>query len=130
MKFNSQIARLNKSQQKFLQGVFALAEIGLADVDTSRTGYNKKTNQIAVFKNNGEILLKLKIRSKKMTNYEEKLTPENVAKVLNNYTGFDGQIIKRCGLYWYCNKDKNPSFYSTGESLKELIKSTVFLYKK
>ena len=71
MKFNSQIARLNQSQQKFLQGVFALAEIGLADVDTSRTGYNKNTNQIAIFKTNGEILLTLKIRSKKMTNEEK-----------------------------------------------------------
>lgn len=44
MKTNSQIARLNQSQQRFLQGVFALAEIGLADVDTSKTGFNKKTN--------------------------------------------------------------------------------------
>lgn len=55
---------------------------------------------------------------------------EKIAKLLNDFTGFDGQIILQGCLYWYCSKDKNPSFYSSGESLKELIKSTVFLYKK
>lgn len=61
---------------------------------------------------------------------EKKLIPENVAKVLNDFTGFDGKIIKKEGLFCYCSKDKNPCIYCLGESLKELIKNTVLLYKK